>query len=77
MKTETITTETMTAIEWINVKEQPIPRDGKEYLTKNDLQGGVKSLISWNKVHNHFANKGFYVSEGNAGTHWLDISESF
>lgn len=60
---------------WISVKDQKIPRDGEEYLTANMLQGGVKQLISWNKFHKCFQSKGDYVFEGNAGTHWAEISE--
>ena len=58
---------------WIPVEEESIPKDGKEYLTRNDRQGGVLSLISWNKIHNHYQDKGEYVFEQNAGTHWRSL----
>lgn len=61
-------------INWIPFEQESIPKDGKEYLTKNDRQGGVLSLISWNKIHNYYQNKGEYVFEQNAGTHWKPVS---
>ena len=62
-------------MKWINVKDKPIPRDGKEYLTKNDNQMGTLQLIYWNNIYNYFNNKGEYISEENAGTHWIKIPE--
>ncbi len=60
---------------WTDATQQSIPKDGKEYLTKNNLQGGVKQLISWNTIHGYYQNKGVRVYEGNAGTHWMEIPE--
>ena len=61
-------------MEWIEVTESnKLPRQTKEFLTKNMLQMGVLQLISWNNVHKHFRNKGKYVAEVNAGTHYFII----
>lgn len=59
---------------WIDCNVEPIPKDGKEYLTKNDRQGGVLRLISWNTINKHYQDKGEYVHEPNAGTHWKPTS---
>ena len=59
---------------WIPVEQESIPKDGKEYITRNDRQGGIYSLISWNMSNKHYQNKGEYISELNAGTHWKPIS---
>ena len=56
--------------DWISVEDQPIPKDGKEYLTVNINQGGVQNLISFNTIHKYFQSKGEYIGEHNAGTHW-------
>lgn len=58
---------------WIPIEEEKIPKDGKEYITKNNNQGGVLSLISWDIIHKHYRCKSEYVFEGNAGTHWKPI----
>ena len=59
---------------WIPVEQESIPKDGKEYITRNDKQGGIYNLISWNIFNKHYQNKGEYIAEGNAGTHWKPIS---
>lgn len=58
---------------WINVEDKSIPRQGNEFLTRNDNQGGTFLLIRWNNLHKHFLNKADYISESNAGTHWMQI----
>ena len=50
-----------------------IPKDGKEYLTKDISCMNTLQLIRWSKTYGYFKNKGNYVSEENAGTHWLEI----
>ena len=34
---------------------------------------GNLQLVSWNKTYKYFRIKGEYVSEENAGTHWIKI----
>lgn len=53
---------------------QPIetaPTDGSEFLTRNNNQGGVMQLVSWNRLHNFWQSKGesIYMQ----ATHWLRI----
>ena len=62
-------------MEYIETQITPIPKDGKEYLTKNNLQGGVKSLIRWDKIKDCFTDKGKYIAECNVGTHWFDLDQ--
>jgi len=61
--------------EWIETSEIEIPKDGKEYLTRNGHQGATFALIRWNSIHNYYQIKGEYVSIGNVGTQWLRIPE--
>ena len=60
---------------WIQATEQPFPKQRKEFLVRNDNQGGVLSLVYYNYIHNFFTRKGKYVSEKNIGTHWMQIPE--
>ena len=62
------------SIEWIDAKVTSIPKDGKEYLTKNENQGNNLQLVYYDKIHKCYTNKGEYVFEGNAGTHWKHIT---
>jgi len=54
---------------------QPIetaPKTGREFLTRNGNQGGVKRLISFDCVHGYWQSKGepvLFLQD----THWLDI----
>ena len=58
---------------WIEVEENEIPKDGKEYLTRNELQGGVLQLISWDKLHKCYKNKGDVRIGKNVGSQWFKI----
>ena len=62
-------------MEWIDVNKMPIPKHGKEVLTKNMMQGGVLNLIKYNGLRFHYENKGKFISDRNAGTHWLEIPD--
>jgi len=60
------------AIEW-----QPIetaPKDGTEFLARNNNQGGVKTLISWNKIHGYWQSKGKPILSMQ-DTHWIKIPD--
>lgn len=59
--------------QWTSVEDQPIPKDGEEYLVKNMNQGGVKSLISWNIIHDHWQEKN--TPSWHQSTHWMPIPE--
>ncbi len=45
---------------WIHIFDEDPPQDGSEFLVKNSNQGGVKTLVSWNIVHEHWQSKGKY-----------------
>lgn len=60
---------------WILIKDEEIPKDGKEYLVRNDLQGGQLSLIYWDKIHHTYRDKGDWVFLANIGTHWCKIPD--
>ena len=62
-------------MKWINAETNPIPRDGKEYLTRNGKQGGVFMLVYWCQINNIFKTKGEPIFGKNAGTHWIEIPE--
>ena len=61
---------------WVKVSDIEIPKDGQEYLVKNENQGGVLSLIKYNRVHNHYESKGKWVPLGVLGTHWKPVELS-
>jgi len=58
---------------WIEIKKEDLPKDGKEYLTRNELQGGVLQLIHWDKTHNCYKNKDQVRLGKNIGSQWLKI----
>ena len=60
-------------MKWIEIKEQILPRDGIEYLTRNELQGGTLQLVYWDKIHNCYRNKGQMRLGANIGSQWLNI----
>ena len=62
--------------DWISVEDEPLPKSTDEFLTLNKNCGNCLQLIRWNSIHNHFQNKGEYVAECNAGTHWQYINYS-
>lgn len=37
------------------------PKDGTEFLIRYPLQGNVKKLVNWNKVHGWWESKGMPV----------------
>ena len=54
---------------------QPIetaPKNGEEFLVRYGKQGGVKELVFWNTIHNHWQTKGVAIIFLQA-THWLEI----
>jgi len=51
---------------------ETVPKDGKEILVCNMRQGGVMSLIRWNKTHSYWLNKGEVILSMQA-THWMRL----
>lgn len=60
-------------IQWISVKDKEVPKDGKEYLTRNDNQGKTLSLIRWNRVYENYFDKGNIILSLQC-THWAEIN---
>ncbi len=60
-------------MKWISIKDKEIPKDGEEYITRNELQGGSLQLIYWDKIHNVYKSKGEVRIGANTGSHWLAI----
>lgn len=46
------------------------PNDGTEILIRYPLQGNVKQLVSFNKIHGHWTSKGKWVSPVSQGCEW-------
>ena len=59
---------------WVPRSAKEIPKDGREYLVKNENQGGTLSLIRYNRIHDYYENKGKWAPQGNLGTHWKLIN---
>lgn len=58
---------------WIEVTEDtPFPRQSKEFLVRNDAQGGTLKLVYWNKIHSCFMSKGESIPRF-FGTHFMLI----
>ncbi len=49
---------------------ETVPKDGTEILVCNMRQGGIKSLISWSRVHKVWKSKGVSILSMQA-THWM------
>lgn len=59
---------------WNDVIDVPLPKSKKEFLVRNDRQGGVKTLIYWNNIHNKYYTKGQAILNiDNYATHWIKI----
>ena len=56
---------------WKKIDLLQLPKDGTEFLVRNGNQGGVKSLVYWNTIHNRWESKGTPVSLQD--THWFEI----
>ncbi len=53
---------------------QPIetaPKDGQEFVTANSMQGFVKELVSWNRIHGYWQSKGKSIHM--QATHWMPL----
>lgn len=58
---------------WIEATEHvPFPRQSKEFLVRNDAQGGTLKLVYWHKVHSCFMSKGESIPRF-FGTHFMII----
>ena len=58
--------------EWETI--ETAPKTGEEFLVRYNNQGGVKELVSWNKIHGHWQTKGVAIVSLQA-THWLKIPD--
>ena len=58
---------------WVNREHKEIPKDGREYLVKNNRQGGVVVLVRYDKVHKVYKNKGTVVPVPNLGDFWKPV----
>jgi len=56
---------------WIKADDR-LPMDGSEFLTCNQNQGGVMTIIRWDKVHRRWMNKD-KVELSMQATHWCPI----
>ena len=59
----------MNNIEWQSIKT--LPKDGAEYLTVNNKQGNILSLVNWNTIYGYWESKGKAISM--QATHWFKI----
>lgn len=50
------------------------PKDGREFITCNMNQGGVKELVYYDKIHSAWKSKGLPIYM--QSTHWCDIMEN-
>lgn len=49
-------------------------KDGVEILVIYMRQGGVKELVSWNKIHKYWQSKGeICLGLENNATHWMPL----
>lgn len=59
-------------LQWVRADGQnPFPRISNEFVMRNDHQGGVLTLVSWNSIHSHFQTKGEVILPSRMGTHFL------
>ena len=59
---------------WTPISAQnPAPKTKKEFLVRNDLQGGTIRIIYYNAIYSLFHEKGLAVSEASMGTHYFLI----
>jgi DNA-directed RNA polymerase subunit RPC12/RpoP len=61
-------------MKWREINLDQLPKDGTEFLVRNNRQGGVKSLIYWDKIHKYWKSKGEPVLSLQ-DTHWMEIPE--
>ena len=47
------------------------PKDGSEFVTCNMRQGGVKALVSWNRLHGYWQSKGDSIHM--QATYWMPL----
>ena len=53
---------------------ETIPKTGEEVITRNGRQGGVYSLVRWDKLHNVWKSKGSHIYL--QATHWMGFLNS-
>ena len=58
-------------VRWQRIESAP--KDGREFVTSNMNQGGVKRLVWWDKLHETFVVKGTPISMHE--THWADLPQ--